>query len=111
MATPSKGILRPVMGSEIRRMRAMAEEGCAAFEIAACLDRSESMVRNHCRGYLKPVRRSDRLQTVLAIVESSRRPLAVLACDLGYAHAASLSVTLCRARKKRAASAEARPRC
>jgi hypothetical protein len=103
MATPSKGILKPVMQSEIVRFKELAHAGHSLREICKLTGRSKWTVQKHVlRGHLVRSPPGTRMLAVLEIAERSNRSLGVLACDLGYASAESLAVTLTRAKNLRA---------
>ncbi len=102
MATPSKGIMKPVMRSEVIRMQELARAGHSVREIAGKVGRSKNLVLKHVKGLLVRSGPGTRMLAVLEIAERSNRPLGVLACDLGYANGNSLGVTLATARRLRA---------
>ena len=111
MATPSKGIMRPVMNTETARMLRLAQEGMTIREIMEATGRSKGLVTRICRGIARPAREKGRMLTVLAIWERSRKPPGVLACDLGYANARSLQSTVSQAKRIRAEMSEGQRPC
>lgn len=102
MATPSKGIMKPVMRSEVVRMQELAREGHSVREISRRTGRCKNLVLKHVKGLLVRSPPGGRMLAVLELVEQSNRPLGVLACDLGYANGNSLGVMLNAARRLRA---------
>ncbi|KIU33268.1 hypothetical protein SR39_13575 [Methylobacterium radiotolerans] len=88
-------------------MRARALEGATVPEIMREFGRPKSTVRHHCAGLL-PARifGPKRLLAILEIAERSTVSRSVLACDLGFANASSLGVTLTRARHARREAAQ-----
>lgn len=100
--TASKGILKPVMRSEIVRFKELAHAGHSLREISCLTGRSKNLVHKHVRGLLVRNARGDRMLSVLELAENSRQPLGVLACDLGYANAECLAATLSNAKRLRA---------
>jgi len=100
--TASKGILKPVMRSEVVRFKELAHAGHSIREICRITGRSKNLVQKHVRGLLVRSAPGGRMLAVLELVENSRKPLGVLACDLGYANAECLAATLSNAKRLRA---------
>jgi hypothetical protein len=98
---------KPVTGAERKAMRALASEGASLQSIMQEFDRPKTTVRSHCADLLP--RRAfgpAHLLKILEIAERSNVSRSVLACDLGFANAVSLSVTLTRARQARREAAQ-----
>lgn len=100
--TASKGIMKPVMRSEIVRFKELARAGHSLREICEITGRSRHLVHKNVRGLLVRSGPGSRMLAVLEIAERSKKSLGVLACDLGYANGNSLGVTLATARRLRA---------